>query len=68
MGKTSYFSTAIGKQTLAGICTLLSFLLLVMGAENEQDLLMNIGIIILFGSILSIPAMHFWNYYAAKKD
>jgi len=57
MKQHTYFRTAVGKQTISGIFTIGSLPLLLYSREVSGLILGNLGLVMLFGGMLSVPIM-----------
>ncbi|WP_059173893.1 hypothetical protein [Bacillus sp. FJAT-27445] len=60
-----FFSTKIGHQTIATLVTLISFLFLYVGGTQHNNGVLMIGIILMLGGMLAVPAIGFSH---AKKE
>lgn len=57
MKQNSYFQTAVGKQTISGILTIGSLPLLLFSRNVTAFALEYLGLLLLFGGMLSVPYM-----------
>lgn len=54
-----FFSTKIGHQTIATLVTILSFPFLYVGGTQQISGVLIIGIVLMLGGMLAVPAMGF---------
>jgi hypothetical protein len=57
MKQHGYFQTDVGKQTISGILTIGSLPLLLYSRETNSLVLGGLGLLLLFGGMLSVPIM-----------
>ncbi|MDK9709923.1 hypothetical protein [Acidaminobacter sp.] len=57
MKQHSYFQTDVGKQTISGILTIGSLPLLLFSREANSLEMGGLGLLLLFGGMLSVPIM-----------
>jgi hypothetical protein len=57
MKQRAYFQTTVGKQTISGIFTIGSLLLHLYGRNANGLTLGSLGLLLLFGEMVSVPIM-----------
>jgi len=57
MKQHGYFQTDVGKQTISGILTIGSLPLLLFSREANNLVMGSLGLLLLFGGMLSVPIM-----------
>jgi len=57
MKQHGYFQTDIGKQTISGLLTIGSLPLLLFSRDTNSLALGGLGLLLLFGGMLSVPIM-----------